>query len=143
MFCLLHDQGYRGPLCGSCQRGYGLSLSFLCLECPSFFESLSTILCLILYLLIMASFTIRGSLPKTPTLGKTISSSSLSSGISGNSSQSVTNAIQVSKMTRNSNTPPQVSAYKTLIDPKTDLETTKWETTEIFKVFPFSLLLLS
>lgn len=118
-------------------------MAFLCLKCPTVLESVSTMLCLILYLLIMASFTIRGSLPKSPTLGNKVSSSSLRSGISGNSSQSVVVSIQMAKAPNNSNHPPQViqpqpqvNASKAPTNQKADLETKRWETTEILKVRP-------
>eukprot|EP00210_Caulerpa_lentillifera_P003967 g3786.t1 len=72
----LCNKGYEGLLCGSCKQSFGLSLRFSCLECPRDILSLLTILCITIYLLAAASFTIRGCLPfnlesqKVPSLSK-------------------------------------------------------------------------
>jgi len=59
----LCNEGYKGPLCGSCKKSFGLSVRYLCLKCASAFLSLLTIIGITLYLLGASSLTIRGCLP--------------------------------------------------------------------------------
>eukprot|EP00210_Caulerpa_lentillifera_P008825 g8421.t1 len=58
-------KGYKGVLCGSCLSSFGLTLKSLCVKCPHKLLSILALIGVPCYLLILASFTIRGSLPSS------------------------------------------------------------------------------
>lgn len=62
----LCKEGYRGPLCGSCRESFGASLRSQCLSCPKNVRSVLVLILLCCCLLVLASITIRGSLPSVP-----------------------------------------------------------------------------
>ena len=55
-------QGYTGPLCGSCEHGYGTGLSSKCKRCFEGFFSVFFILLSVLFLVGLTGITIRGTL---------------------------------------------------------------------------------
>eukprot|EP00210_Caulerpa_lentillifera_P003962 g3781.t1 len=59
----LCNKGYKGPLCGSCKKSYGLSSSFECIKCGDIILSLLMILAIICYLLFGTCISISGTFP--------------------------------------------------------------------------------
>eukprot|EP00210_Caulerpa_lentillifera_P000359 g352.t1 len=59
-------EGYQGPLCGSCTASYGLSIGSKCSKCSHEIESVLLLIFFTLYLLAISSFTVRGGLPLKP-----------------------------------------------------------------------------
>eukprot|EP00210_Caulerpa_lentillifera_P004033 g3848.t1 len=53
-------KGYKGPLCGSCQKSYGLSSSFECFKCAHVIIVILRFLAGIVYLLVGTIITIKG-----------------------------------------------------------------------------------
>eukprot|EP00210_Caulerpa_lentillifera_P004011 g3826.t1 len=60
---ILCQEGYRGNLCGSCKKSYGLTWTFECKKCKHIMLSILNLLAIALYLLLTSSFTILGTLP--------------------------------------------------------------------------------
>lgn len=56
------EDGYEGPLCGSCQLGYGQANGKRCLRCRSRSAAIAIILFIALWQLFLISFTIRSAL---------------------------------------------------------------------------------
>eukprot|EP00210_Caulerpa_lentillifera_P006657 g6360.t1 len=136
---VLCHEGYEGPLCGSCQKDHGLSIELKCSKCPHAIWSVLIILFSILYLLVLASFTIRGCLPVTSEDGTPTSSPR--SNIVWNSTRSVAINLQMVEMMRDGYVPPEVidPARRTIpSNPSSsitnELELTKWMSTEILKI---------
>eukprot|EP00210_Caulerpa_lentillifera_P006633 g6336.t1 len=138
---VLCHKGYEGPLCGTCQPGYGLSLEFHCSTCPRALWSVLTVLSLALYLLVLASFTIRGSLPVHLTERATSPNPSPKPNVIWNSTRSVAINIQMVEMMRDGYVPPEVidptlqtslpSSASSFTD---ELRLTRWMSTEILKI---------
>eukprot|EP00210_Caulerpa_lentillifera_P002428 g2327.t1 len=61
----LCNEGYKGPLCGSCKKRYGLHFGFRCVKCAGKGWSFLSIFGIICYLLVFSSITITGNLPST------------------------------------------------------------------------------
>jgi len=59
----LLQQGYKGSLCGSCEKSYGLSSNLECLKCGFVLFSILRLVAIIVYLLVGTSLTIRATLP--------------------------------------------------------------------------------
>eukprot|EP00210_Caulerpa_lentillifera_P000358 g351.t1 len=148
---VLCREGYEGPLCGSCTTSYGLSMSFECSKCPHASASVITLILLSLYLLAIAAFTIRGGLPlkiKTQvSFARSVSSVSFeevqeqSRDVDINvqmvewRSQSRMSSpyFQTSEVPTSSHSAPSSSNEISPIH-SSELELTKWITSEIFKV---------
>eukprot|EP00210_Caulerpa_lentillifera_P003860 g3687.t1 len=59
----LCNEGYKGSLCGSCKKSYGLSSSFECIKCTDIILSIFMIVAITCYLLFGTSISISGTLP--------------------------------------------------------------------------------
>eukprot|EP00210_Caulerpa_lentillifera_P006658 g6361.t1 len=142
---LLCHEGYEGPLCGSCQKDHGLSIELKCSKCPHAIWSVLIILFSILYLLVLASFTIRGCLPVTT--GEGAPTSSPRSNIVWNSTRSIAINLQMVEMMRDGYVPREVidptsratqsyflNSVTNDLDLENELEITKWIATEILKI---------
>eukprot|EP00210_Caulerpa_lentillifera_P006659 g6362.t1 len=144
---ILCSKGYDGPLCGSCQEGYGLSLEFECSECPHTIWSVLTILSLALYLLVLASFTIRGGLPVNFKPRNQSQSFSPEPNLVWSVSRKAAINLQMVEMMRDGYIPLEVrdpshkiavsnsfNSVTTDLELKNELEITKWIATEILKI---------
>ncbi|GMH45542.1 hypothetical protein BSKO_13499 [Bryopsis sp. KO-2023] len=55
-------EGYEGPLCGSCVKGYGRIKAFECQECLSQFKTISLVIAIVFWMVIIVGFMIRNAL---------------------------------------------------------------------------------
>jgi len=129
-------------LCGSCSQSYGLSIVYECTKCPHALESIVTLTLLVLYLLAISSFTLRGGLPYQAKHASAIGGPSSRRSVVWNTSRSVAINIQMVEMMRDGYVPPHVlqqsrSANRSTPNPpaqRNKAEMTGWKTSEIFKV---------
>eukprot|EP00210_Caulerpa_lentillifera_P006727 g6429.t1 len=135
------SEGYEGTLCGSCAQSYGLSLGQRCSECPAAAESIITMIVLLLYLLVISLFTLRGALPYKPKRTRTPSRQSQREILVWNTTRSVAINIQMVEMMRDGYVPPDAIRPSTNTQrPSSNSqrqnqgELTGWKTAEIFKI---------
>ena len=139
------SQGYRGPLCGSCDKDFGRSSSFRCEPCFKTFRNFILLLLPVLVLLLLSSFTVRSSLPshgqnQKPTSSQQAGASTSGSRISSVSSSSSPANTQTTR-TRGTGHVPAVNItsknHQPPQNPQNISELTKWKALEIFKVHHF------
>eukprot|EP00210_Caulerpa_lentillifera_P006697 g6399.t1 len=134
------SKGYEGTLCGSCAQSYGLSLGQKCSECPTAAGSIITMIVLLLYLLVLCSFTIRGALPYQAK-HTTSARQSRREILVWNTTRSVAINIQMVEMMRDGYVPPDAmrpstNTHRTSSNSQQRHkgEMTGWKTAEIFKI---------
>eukprot|EP00210_Caulerpa_lentillifera_P006707 g6409.t1 len=134
------SKGYEGTLCGSCAQLYSLSLRQKCSECPPDAESIITMIVLLLYLLVICSFTIRGALPYQAK-HTTSARQSRREILVWNTTRSVAINIQMVEMMRDGYVPPDAIRPSTNTQRSSSSsqrqnqgEMTGWKTAEIFKI---------
>lgn len=106
-----------------------------------------TIVLVALYLLVLSSFTIRGSLPNSPTIISQSSRPISLSNVERSSTQSAAVSIQMVETTGTGYVPPEVispDSQSSTSDEEDaretmDLEMTRWIRTETLKVYTLSL----
>lgn len=132
--------------------GYGLSARFQCLKCYRNILSFLTLIALSLYLLVTASFTIHGSLPKATKQENGDATLSALNHRNPNSSKDLQINVQMVEMLRDGRVPPEymrelerenAGESSIQLEGRNECELARWRTTEIFKVNQFQNVSLS
>eukprot|EP00210_Caulerpa_lentillifera_P003941 g3761.t1 len=140
----LCNEGYQGPLCGSCSQNFGLSSRFMCRECTSNILSLLVIIGVTLYLLGATVITIKGCLPSNLTQKGSHLTTNLSAITLESSDRAQQVNIQMAERNDEGNvlqdrlsTNNEATLSETeisIIQQETEFELTRWKLGEIFKI---------